>query len=137
MQFSVLFGQCCKRDRSGCGSSSGGFIGFSDTKYAWFDRQAILQGRVEPHPIQAPDGFDGRVALSPDGEFLFMSPNHLINLRNKSVSYEFSYSESGGTEFLVSGIHLANTLPASMLTAAKRAKRKFKFTRLLIKALTH
>ena len=76
---------------------SGGFIGFSDTKYAWFDRQAILQGRVEPHPIQAPDGFDGRVALSPDGEFLFMSPNHLINLRNKSVSYEFSYSESGGT----------------------------------------
>lgn len=65
---------------------AGGPAGFDATQYVWFERNDLLNGTVTPHPIQSPDGFDGRVALSPDGTLLFMSPNFVLNLRQGTVT---------------------------------------------------
>jgi WD40 repeat protein len=63
------------------GAEFGNQPGFADTKYVWFEAADILNGKIIPHRITSPEGFSGKVALSPSGEFLFMSPNYLVDLR--------------------------------------------------------
>jgi hypothetical protein len=73
--------------------------GFRDTKYVWFEAADILNGKMIPHPITSPEGFSGKAVLSPNGEFLFMSPNYLVNLRGslsgQSEVIEFPHTGAG------------------------------------------
>jgi hypothetical protein len=81
------------------GAEFGNLPGFPDTKYVWFEAGDVLNGKIVPHPIKSPEGFSGKAALSPNGEFLFMSPNYLVNLRGslsgQSEVIEFPHTGDG------------------------------------------